>query len=730
MKKTGVAIYTRVDVHKKARALDGNIVQSNTEDSIPSQDVLARGISAIEGIAEVISDGGISASDMSLSDFSADDASVTGEIQPEYASVNGTAVGDVSVVDIVASEKAIPNDASDSELSDCDISMVDPALAGDDQPKDAPIDDTSIDNTSIAGDATVAPDGNIYSAEYSNDPTYPYNHYTTSDEQGSDIAHATYYQQYQHLYQHATQHPYPHPYLYIYPYPYYYHPSDSDASCYELSTWAADPQLDYNAMKSSLRTIFLRNLPKEVRIHQILDLVKKGIVESAKLLEPKHCAFISFVDVNAAHAFHSQAQRKKLKIQKQELSVGWGKSTVIPPTVAQALEQGASRNVFLGGIDNTFTEEELCRDFSELGVVDTIKIVHEKAIAFVHLTHIASAVKAVAVLQVLKPRYSSLRISYGKDRCAKFADLTAPLSSRLEALKAQKQGGSDSNSKGIDMSILTKEAQRTVYLGNIDPDATCENLCNAIRGGILSNILYQQSKHCAFVTFVDPAAAAAFFDMVSTEKGLVFKRRKRKVGWGTNAALSLPVEVIQAFMTGATRNDLVDVEGLRKDFSEYGEVEQVNILKEKDCAFVNFTNVLSAVKAVENIKSKPDYINLRISYGKDRCGNSMRERKEEAAWSDNSPRRKRRDTQGNVGTSAGVKNKVGTEESGSSKGSVTKGSTSKPVSKGKAARKAANKAANKLRKRSLQRARKSKRVDPGLLCASLPPISGCPDDMR
>ena len=38
---------------------------------------------------------------------------------------------------------------------------------------------------------------------------------------------------------------------------------------------------------------------------------------------------------------------------------------------------------------------------------------------------------------------------------------------------------------------------RTVYLGNIHPETTPEDLCNAIRGGVLQSIRYMQDKHIA-----------------------------------------------------------------------------------------------------------------------------------------------------------------------------------------------------------------------------------------
>lgn len=172
---------------------------------------------------------------------------------------------------------------------------------------------------------------------------------------------------------------------------------------------------------------------------------------------------------------------------------------------------------------------------------------------------------------------------------------------------------------------------RTVYLGNIHPETTTEDLCNAIRGGVLQSIRYMQDKHIAFVTFIDPAAAFTFFQVASYQ-GLNLNNRRLKIGWGKNSG-PLPPSLALAVHSGATRNVYVGniedfetftEERLKRDFGEYGDIELVNFLKEKNCAFVNFTNISNAIKAIEGIKTKPEYVNLRIAHGKDRCANPPR----------------------------------------------------------------------------------------------------------
>jgi hypothetical protein len=45
----------------------------------------------------------------------------------------------------------------------------------------------------------------------------------------------------------------------------------------------------------------------------------------------------------------------------------------------------------------------------------------------------------------------------------------------------------------------------------------------------------------------------------------------------------------------------------------------------RNCAFVNFTNISNAIKAIDGVKNKADYANLRIAHGKDRCANPPRQ---------------------------------------------------------------------------------------------------------
>jgi RNA recognition motif-containing protein len=399
------------------------------------------------------------------------------------------------------------------------------------------------------------------------------------------------------------------------------------------------------------RTVYVGNLPSTASVDELLNLVHFGPLESIRVLPEKSCVFLSFLDGSTAAAFHADATIKKLNLHSQELKIGWGKPSPVPAQVALAISQSnASRNVYVGGLEEGLTEEQLRDDLQRFGLIDQVKIVRDKNIGFVHFLSISVATKVVNTLPT-EPAWAGKRVNYGKDRCAYIpksqqAAAQAAQAAAAQSLVAQTAALSPAgNSPFTSYSPFTGEMMgmgamgvasaqtlnRTVYLGNIHPETSTEDLCNAIRGGVLQSMRYMQDKHIAFVTFVDPAAAFTFFQVASYQ-GLTLNNRRLKIGWGKNSG-PLPPTLALAVHSGATRNvyigniedfETFSEERLKRDFGEFGDIELVNFLKEKNCAFVNFTNISNAIKAIDSIKNKPEYANLRIAHGKDRCANPPR----------------------------------------------------------------------------------------------------------
>lgn len=159
------------------------------------------------------------------------------------------------------------------------------------------------------------------------------------------------------------------------------------------------------------RTVYIGNLPADASVDELLNLVRFGPIESVRVLPEKSCVFISFLDGSTAAAFHSDATIKKLSLHGQELKIGWGKPSPVPSQVLLSITQSnASRNVYLGGLDEAMTEEMLRDDLGRFGLIDQVKIVRDKNIGFVHFLSISTATKVrpVYVLSLLGVSYLEL----------------------------------------------------------------------------------------------------------------------------------------------------------------------------------------------------------------------------------------------------------------------------------------------------------------------------------
>lgn len=405
------------------------------------------------------------------------------------------------------------------------------------------------------------------------------------------------------------------------------------------------------------RTVYLGNIPPDTPADEILGHVRSGQIESVRLLADKNCAFISFLDASSATHFHSDAILKKLCIKGQDIKVGWGKPSQVPTSVALAVQQsGASRNVYLGNLPEETTEEEIREDLGKFGPIDTVKVVKEKNIAFVHFLSISNAIKAVSQLPQEQKWQAPRRVYYGKDRCAYVSKTQQQNAAQYLGIApghAHMLTGADREmiSSALAQQSVAAAAvataagginnlgNRTIYLGNIHPETTIEEICNVVRGGLLHHIRYIPDKHICFVTFIDPTAAASFYAL-SNLQGLMIHNRRLKIGWGKHSG-ALPPAIALAVSGGASRNVYVGnldetwtEERLRQDFSEFGEIELVNALREKSCAFVNFTNIANAIKAIEAVRGKEEYRKFKVNFGKDRCGNAPRQMQQQSSRND------------------------------------------------------------------------------------------------
>ncbi|KAI8048652.1 hypothetical protein BDF22DRAFT_623618, partial [Syncephalis plumigaleata] len=409
-------------------------------------------------------------------------------------------------------------------------------------------------------------------------------------------------------------------------------------------------------MRQPCRTIYLGGLPANTDARDILEQIRAhGVIESIRMLPERGCAFISFLSAAAASAFHNDyagsnggsnggvsspvngattnhLTRRSLIVNGQEIKVSWGKPSPVPLHVLRAAEEdGATRAVFISALVPEDTEPRVRDACEQFGEVETLRWFPDRRIAFVHFTSIADAIRCVAWFRSSSDQWLGRQVGYGRDRCVLVNGALQPDGPSTGATTILSNPGSPTAMMMLDQPMVPPSPDhRTVYLGNLKRSTTVEDLCNVIRGGALERIRLIPEKRIAFVSFITADSAADFYRR-ALHPGLVVKHQRLRPGWGRPRPL--PAEVMRAVSVGASRNvylgglddaRVFTVERLRDDFAEYGEIELVNTLPERQCAFVNFTSVAAAVKAVDAIRGKPGYERVRVNFGKDRCANPPR----------------------------------------------------------------------------------------------------------
>lgn len=428
------------------------------------------------------------------------------------------------------------------------------------------------------------------------------------------------------------------------------------------------------------RTLYLGGITADITANDIFNHVRGGAVEALRFLVDRHCAFLDFVDeAGAATYYHERlpARCKKFTVRERDIRVAWAKSTLMTEQMRTALRNGATRCVYIGGLRGLGDElattvaetgphvqgledlrTRLKRTFEGLpGSVEQLRVVPELKAAFIHMTCVADAMRAVDALGK-SPEWSGYRISFGKDRCSRLKtrdDPNLPLPSN--PVPIQGGGGGDTgdlnkggagtphsqpihnNGSNIQGGLSSSSSSsRTVYLGGMPEGATAEDLCNVIRGGQLEKIRMSPEKHCAFVTFVEATAAAAFYALASEGLGVWVRGVRLRAGWGQPSIL--PRAVLAALRQGASRTlylgnvDSVRLggeEGVRTMFAPHGTLEQVHFLRggnagsaSKSVLFVSYCCLLDAVRALEATRSDPLFQHCTLAYGRDRCAQPLR----------------------------------------------------------------------------------------------------------
>lgn len=476
--------------------------------------------------------------------------------------------------------------------------------------------------------------------------------------------------------------------------------STFDVLSLSQSPSAQSPSLE-PASRTPTRRILLAGIDPQLTLTGFLDHVRFGPLESARMVEHRgaHAVLLTFFKTETCLAFYNSLltylAKFKLLVHAPDLAISFVRCKRLLAFIASAVNNdGATRNVYIGNLSSLerhISVEFLSDELTKFGIIDKIDLIvkgegeKKDQFAFVHFASVASAIKAVEQLS-LHEQWEQCKIFYGTDRCSVQNDKFAHSITDELVEEDEEESYFDDNFRNENMdsphmllyprypqfaeediahALQQKSAtaaavastaggvdnigNRTVCISNLDPDSKVGDICNVIRGGLIHMIKFLDRKRMCFVTFVDAEAAAQFFANASIHP-IVLHSRRLKIGWGHHSG-PLPNSIALSVTAGASRNvyigvkdgeegTLPDEEQLRHDFTKFGEIEQINFIRDNRAAFLNFLNISHAMKVVEDAHGTNQYQfheyfdnryrDLKINFGKDRCGNSPKPKKKKS----------------------------------------------------------------------------------------------------
>ncbi|OBA14177.1 uncharacterized protein OGAPODRAFT_51454, partial [Ogataea polymorpha] len=403
------------------------------------------------------------------------------------------------------------------------------------------------------------------------------------------------------------------------------------------------------------RSLRFVNLRPDIGLSDFLDLIEYGPIENCSFELTPHASssktvILSFVKNETAFKCYSKLKNildeLRSVLESPEMELLPAKNVPLLPVVQWAIENdSATRAVCLSNIPSGLPLRLLYQELEVMGPIEHIKYIPNKNAAFVHFTSISTAIKCVEQLALSESILSTAKVFYSKEK-----NTSVPQSNGTAKIEYDCEDNQYSDFYSTPSTSFSQSnfGNRTIYLGNIHPETTAEEICNTIRGGLLESIKLIPDRHICFLTFIDSSSAAQFFATGTKEKVIIHGRRI-KVDWGKHPGpvsarvleavekhsasrnLYIGTEPVSEETQEEARPKIPEIDTLRRDFSIFGEIEQINFFKDGQCAFVNFLHIVSSINAVEDFNGEGRdavhasfenrYKPFKIAYGKDRCAN-------------------------------------------------------------------------------------------------------------
>eukprot|EP00808_Paulinella_micropora_P008996 g40504.t1 len=378
------------------------------------------------------------------------------------------------------------------------------------------------------------------------------------------------------------------------------------------------------------RSLFVGNLPSSVTYYELCGWANQygAILHiKIKLLRGGSFAygFVNFVEEAAARAcYEAVTTTRPLVIDGLQAKVQWAETHPLPAKIQEALDDGATRCLFLGNVWPPLSEADLAEYYQEFQPFEKITLFPLKHIAFVNFTSVQAGILAMQKGPMKYPGGRTQRVEYAVEKIQQF---------RPEAQKwtppGPRQPRRRSDTEPMLPQLPPEPVNRCIYLGGVVDRATYHDVCRlANTYGRLESLKIIREKNCALLNFLDNESADRLW-ADSQGRPLYLCDTPVTVKWGNSRPLYAKLQ--EQVCQGASRclfvgglDDHIKPSHLREAFDPVvgGRFEHIKPVKGSrgTAMFVHLLSVFDAVKAMRELDGKQvgePPVTLTVKWGKE-----------------------------------------------------------------------------------------------------------------
>ena len=396
------------------------------------------------------------------------------------------------------------------------------------------------------------------------------------------------------------------------------------------------------------RSVFIKKLPNNLSLEDLVNEVGiYGPIESYRVDNDRHEAFVNFVEGSSAAALIEEKTHGISFANQIALSeVQWGKKKALDPSIANAIQQGATRNLYIGNLPEGVNQQSLQGVFAPAGPIESVRIMNQSGNGYVNYASVESAIQAVGYMNGKRAGdvFAELQGTPSADVTLTISFTTANQLARGAAMRAGAGRGGAAAGRGVGVGgrggglpgmggvntmghpaargnnsaeFRNLQPSRSVYVGNLPQGTAMRDLTElSANFGLLEGIRFHHTY--AFLNFIEEQEAITFWQQgqqTGPGTGVWLRGRSLAVNWAKLGQMdSTILSMVQ--QKGATRHlnvgpinhqtteqqvaDLMGGQTLKQmGFDPFGEIESVRLFPDKGIAVLTFQHIKEAIACQE-----------------------------------------------------------------------------------------------------------------------------------